>query len=260
VGNEIPAQLTLFFRSILLGLLLALGYDMTRPVRALGGKIWGTILDIAVSLFSVVAVFLFVMAGDGELRLFILLGALGGMVVFFGLLGPPLRPLWALLTKIFLFPIRLVWIFLEKFAQIFKKAFSFFKSWFTIICTSLPHLFSGMWKTRRGVDTPEKGDEPMAKARKKRKLKKRPSSKLTLLLLLVVMLGVGVQILRLHSQIQAAQAEQLVYAQRLHELQTTNAKLQEDLDNQDSQELIEDIARDELGMVSPGEKIFRYGS
>jgi cell division protein FtsL len=254
VGNVVPEQLQLFLQSILLGLGLGLGYDLTRPWRALGGKLWGTVLDIFTSFAAVAAIVFFVMAGDGELRLFILLGAFGGLVVFFGLLGPPLRPIWAFLTRLILLPVRLVWIFLEKFAQILKKLFSFFKSWFTIIWKRLTHRIARLWKK------PEEGTETMPKARGKRKLKKRPSGKLTLLVLLIVMLAVGVQILSLRSQIQDAQAEEAVYAQRLHELQTTNAKLQEDLDNQDSQELIEDIARDELGMVSPGEKIFRYGS
>ena len=46
------------------------------------------------------------------------------------------------------------------------------------------------------------------------------------------------------------------YAQRLEELREENRQLQEDLDNQGSQALIEDIARDKLGMVLPGEKVF----
>ena len=58
---------------------------------------------------------------------------------------------------------------------------------------------------------------------------------------------------------QAARAEEAVYAQRLAELEETNRRLQEDVDNSGSLALIENIARDELGMVSEGEKIFRFG-
>ena len=58
---------------------------------------------------------------------------------------------------------------------------------------------------------------------------------------------------------QAARAEEAVYAQRLAELEETNRRLQEDVDNSGSLALIENIARDELGRVSEGEKIFRVG-
>ena len=36
--------------------------------------------------------------------------------------------------------------------------------------------------------------------------------------------------------------------------------LADDIENRDNLDLIEDIARDEMGMVAPGEKIFRFGN
>ena len=50
-----------------------------------------------------------------------------------------------------------------------------------------------------------------------------------------------------------------VLRNRLAELQETNEKLAADIANSDDPELIEEIARDELGMVEPGEKIIRFG-
>ena len=49
-----------------------------------------------------------------------------------------------------------------------------------------------------------------------------------------------------------------VYAQQLDELRDTNEQLKEDLDNSGNQALMEDIARDQLGMVAPGEKVFHF--
>ena len=60
------------------------------------------------------------------------------------------------------------------------------------------------------------------------------------------------------GQLEAARAEEAVYAQRLAELRETNERLATDIANSDDPELIEEIARDELGMVEQGEKIIRF--
>ena len=60
------------------------------------------------------------------------------------------------------------------------------------------------------------------------------------------------------GQIQAAKEEEAVCSARLAELEAANAKLAGDIANRDNLDLIEDIARDELGMAGPGEKIFIF--
>ena len=82
MGNYISVQLTLFLRSILLGAVLGLAYDWARALRTLGGRLWGGLLDAAYCLGAVSSVFLFVLAGDGELRFFVLAGALGARCCF----------------------------------------------------------------------------------------------------------------------------------------------------------------------------------
>lgn len=136
MGNEIPLQLAQFLRAILLGSILALGYDFMRTLHCLGGKIWATTLDILVSLSATLSIFLFVMAEEGELRLFLLLGTLGGAVLFFSLLSSILRPIWAFWVDLFLFPLHLLEALLGKLAIFFKKAFSFIRKWATITDTS----------------------------------------------------------------------------------------------------------------------------
>ncbi len=97
----------MFLRSILLGGALGLLYDLLRAVRTLGGQVWGCLLDGFFCLASVSLLFFFVMAGDGELRLFFLAGVLGGAVLFFCLLSRTLRPIWDFWLQIFLSPVRL---------------------------------------------------------------------------------------------------------------------------------------------------------
>ena len=257
LGNYISEQLAMFLRSILLGGTLGLIYDLLRTLRRLGGRVWGGVLDGFFCVLAVSGLFLFTMAGDGELRLVVLMGARGGAVLFFCLLSRPMRPLWDFWLELLLAPAELVWRTGKKCGRRTKKSFSFCRKWVT--------MKGKHWRERLRPPRQE-GDEEMNRAPVKEKKKaqprqekKRPSGKLTLLILAALLAGIGVQLYSLYGQMQAARAEEAVYAQRLAELEETNRRLQEDVDNSGSLALIENIARDELGMVSEGEKIFRFG-
>lgn len=86
--------------------------------------------------------------------------------------------------------------------------------------------------------------------------KRRPAGRLTVLVLAALMAALCIQIFRMNGQIRDARSEEALVAQRLEELQAFNQQLQDDLDNSTDPALIESIARDQLGMVSPGEKVF----
>ena len=101
------------------------------------------------------------------------------------------------------------------------------------------------------------GHQNAAKQPQKKK-RRRASSKLTLLILAVLLIGIVVQLRAVRTQIEEAEAQQAAYTERLAQLKEENAKLEEDIANSGDPALIEDIARNELGMVSEGEKVFRF--
>lgn len=254
MGNIISEQLMLFLRSVLLGGVLGLLYDLLRPFRRLGGRLWGGLLDALYGLTAISGVFFFVMAGDGELRVFILMGALGGGVLFFCLLSQPMRPLWDFWTAFFLKPVLWLKNFLVKCGKNLKKLFSFWKKWFTIIST----------RRAQTAERPHReGEDEMAGTTKKtakKAAKKRPGGKLTAIILLALFLGIGIQFLNMYDRLQEAREEEAVYAAQLADLQETNAKLAEDIANSQDPELIEEVAREDLGMAATGEKIFRFSN
>lgn len=156
MGNEIPLQLAQFFRSILLGSTLALLYDLTRALSVPGGRVWELTLDILLSISAAASLFLFIMAEEGELRLFILLGTLGGAVLFFLLFNGVLRPVLIFWVEMILFPLHLGDIFIKKLQIFFKKVFSFLWKWFTIMVTP----YSKREEREHGAQTVQTEDAP----------------------------------------------------------------------------------------------------
>ena len=65
----------------------------------------------------------------------LIVGALGGAVLFFSLLSSALRPVWAFWIDILLVPLRLGKKLLRKLEFFSKKGFSFLQKWFTIMGT-----------------------------------------------------------------------------------------------------------------------------
>lgn len=260
MGNYVSEQLAAFLRAIALGTVLGLIYDLLGVLRRLGGRLWGGALDAAFCLTAAGSVFLFVMAGDGEMRLFITLGVLGGAVLFWCLLGRLLRPVWIFWLDMALWPAGILQNFLKNIGRKLKKGFSFLRKRFTI----------GFNTLRRKKPSGEKeGDAPMrtsargkksgrSKKKKRMVVQVKPTSKLTIILLAVLMVGISVQIYQMAGNLRDAKAEELTYVQQLADLEAANAQLKEDLDNSGDLDLIEDIARDKLGMVKEGEKVFHF--
>ena len=89
-----------------------------------------------------------------------------------------------------------------------------------------------------------------ARRRKKVKVRARPLTKLVILVLLV---AIGWQLYGLRSQVRRAQEE---YAALVAEKQRENAALEADITEGPTDEKLEEIARDELGLVKPGEYVF----
>ena len=75
-------------------------------------------------------------------------------------------------------------------------------------------------------------------------------------LVLLLLVALGWQLHRLQGQVADAQAQQEALQMQVAQKQQENDALQQDIDQGGSQEQMEQIARDELGLVSPGEKVF----
>ncbi len=85
---------------------------------------------------------------------------------------------------------------------------------------------------------------------------KKHSSLFALLVVLILLLAAGFQLINMRARLAAAQAEQSALAERVSRQEQENRSLEAALDRADDTEYLQDLARDQLGMVTPGQKDF----
>jgi len=93
-------------------------------------------------------------------------------------------------------------------------------------------------------------------AKQKKAKKRAKSSLLTRLLLLVLLVGIGWQLYNLRDQVANAQSDMELLAARVDAQRQENDALSADIAEGNTPEKMEEIAREELGLVTPGEYVF----
>lgn len=74
--------------------------------------------------------------------------------------------------------------------------------------------------------------------------------------LLALLLAVGCQLTNIRAKLASAEAERSVLAERVARQEQENRSLEAALERAEDPEYLQQLARDQLGMVSPGQKDF----
>lgn len=88
-------------------------------------------------------------------------------------------------------------------------------------------------------------------------MKLKKTGLLTKIVVLALLVGLTVTLLGLREQIAEAEEQKKELEGRISAQTQVNADLQDAVDHSDDLDRQMDIARDELGLVLPGEKVFR---
>ena len=240
--NYVSVQLQQLGAAVALGAAAGLVYDVLRAARLMDrhDRRLTHLLDaLFVTLLGLGALWLALVVGDGELRLYMITGVLLGAAAWFLLLSALLlrRPvIWAEQQ-------------LKKAAAAAKKGFSF--------CRRCATIRVEAWRSRsiRNMSQPQEGGKAMAE-RKSRKKAKKKISPVVLLVIALLTAVLGVQIVRVYSQLKVARTEESVLSQQLQEQQQENDSLRSDLAKKNDESFIKALARDLLGLAEEGERIF----
>ena len=85
----------------------------------------------------------------------------------------------------------------------------------------------------------------------------RPRAGILIKVVVVMLLvALGWKVYDLQGQITAAKEEKDRYAEQVAEMEQANTALEADIEEGPTDEKLQDIARDELGFVKPGEYVF----
>lgn len=246
--NFVAAQLKELLLSAALGAAAALFYDLLRGARLLDrrDKLLTHLLD---GLFSaavlLAALFLALRLGQGQLRLFMLLGALCGALLWFALFSSLLRSVWELwwtaLAASWVLLSRPLLFLLQRMKicwGLIKRGFSFLRTWFTIKCNRF-------------------GEEGENLAGKNSKTKKRrKTSPLLLMVLAVLIVVLAVQVFNVYENLADAKKQEAALNDALALQQQENDALRADLAKKDDENFIKSLARELLGLAEEGERIF----
>ena len=85
---------------------------------------------------------------------------------------------------------------------------------------------------------------------------KKNTGALAVLLVLALLLAVGYQLASIRAKLADAEAEASVLAERVARQKQENRSLEAALERSEDPEYLQQLARDRLGMVSPGQKDF----
>ena len=248
VGAALPPLLA-FFQAVLLGLAAGLVYDLLRAFRLRLPRLTAP-LDILYCVTAGAAVFLFTLhRAQGQLRLYLLLGAPAALLAVFpaslpaaaagvGLLGghPGLfaasgRRSPAGSGKS-----------VKKIGRHGKNLFYFIRK-----CYTIKSIRTARHSQRRQA----------AWQRQKSSQSGGPEGGiLTKVLILAVLVAIGVQLRSLHVQVQDAQAQRDALAAQVQAQQQENDALAADIAEGATEEKMKEIAREELGLISPNQRVF----
>ena len=90
---------------------------------------------------------------------------------------------------------------------------------------------------------------------KNRKKAKKRGGIVALVLLLLIAVA-SFEVVQVYGQIRSAQVTEQQLKEQVAAQQQANASLREDLARADDEEFIKELARDQLGLAEPGERIF----
>lgn len=255
--NYVSAQLGELGAAAAMGAATALVYDLLRALRLLDrrDRLLTHLLDaLFAASVGAGALWLALVVGGGELRLYMLSAMALGALGWFWLLSPYLRPLWefwasalSALGRLLWRPVDLAWRGGKKIAAKGKKGFSFLAK-----CVRMKLTAIG---TRRAENARKKGGSAMA-ADKKTRTKKKKLPVPVLLLMAALVVALGIQIVRVYGQLHVAQREETALDQQLTQQQEANEALRSDLARKDDESFIKALARDLLGLAEEGERIF----
>ena len=261
--SNVVEQLTEFFDFVIIGIVIALIFDFFRAYRKYkkvsnNGLIFQDILFF--SIVSIIIIFSIIYILDSNMRLFIFLAVIIGILIYISIFSKYFLKIYDTIIKLFFdtisfifLPIRLnlqiIFIVLNFFKKYIKKCCKMFLYMISFLCSKLKfNLFSRIksFFDKRGLL------KMGVKSNKNKRGKMRISLFIPILFIgycAYTLFDQQIQINKYNSQIS-------MYEKEIESKNELISYYNEQKNNVNSDEYIEEVARESLGLVKPYEKIF----
>lgn len=261
--SNVAQQLTEFFDFVIVGIIIALIFDFFRAYRKYKKVSNKSVVvqDIVFFLIvSIIIVFSIVYILDSNIRLFIFIAIFLGILIYISIFSKYFLKIYDIIIKLFFDTISFVFLPIKLNLQIISSTFKIFKKYIKKCCKMFFYMvfflcskFNFNLFSRIKVFFNKRGLFKMGvKSSKNRRGKMRIS-------LLIPILFIGycaytlfdqqIQLNKYNSQIS-------MYEKEIESKNELISYYNEQKNNVNSDEYIEEVARESLGLVKPYEKIF----
>lgn len=261
--SNVMQQLIEFFDFIIIGIIIALIFDFFRAYRKYKKVSNSTVMfqDILFfSIVSIVIIFSIIYILDSNIRLFIFVAVILGILIYISIFSKYFLKIYDIILKLFFDTISFIFLPIKLNLQIILIVFNFFKKYIKKCCKMFFNMISFLCSkfkfnlfSRIKAFFNKRGLLKMKnKSNKSRRGKMRISILIPILFIgycVYILFDQQIQINKYNSQIS-------MYEKEIESKNELISYYTEQKDNINSDEYIEEVARESLGLVKPYEKIF----
>lgn len=261
--SNVGQQLFEFFEFVIIGIIIALIFDFFRAYRKykkVSNKnvIFQDILFF--SIVSIIIIFSIIYILDSNIRLYIFMAVIIGILIYISIFSKYFLKIYDVIIKLFFGTISFIFIPLEFIRQIIYQIFKFLRKNIKKCCKKIFYMVFCVCKklkidlfSKIKVFFDKRGLMKMSvKSSKKRKGKMRIS-----MLIIIVLVGYcGYTLFNQQIQINKYNSQISMYEKEIESKNELINYYNKQKSNVNSDEYIEEVARESLGLVKPYEKIF----
>lgn len=260
--SSVTEQLIEFFEFVFIGIVIALIFDFFRAYRKIKKVKDKSVImqDILFFLIvSIILVFSNIYILNSDFRIYIIMAVLVGILIYIAIFSKYFLKIYTIVIKLFFDIISFIFIPFKYILQIICKIYSFLNKYIKKYCKKFFYVIFFMYKKLFFVVKStffKRGLFCMKKMSNEKASNKKGRIKISVLFLIAfmgycvyVLYDQQVQINKYNSQIS-------MYKGQIDEKNDTIYYYNNQKSNIDSDEYIESVARNSLGLVKPYEKIF----
>lgn len=262
--NNVTQQLMEFFHFVIIGILLALIFDFFRAYRKykkLPSKkmvIWQDILYFLIA--TIIITFSIIYLLDSNIRFYIFLAIFLGVMAYIALFSKYFLKIYHVILSVFFETITIVLLPIQFHFAILIVIYHFFEKYMKKCCKMFFNMITYIGKKTK-VKKPKKINSNKRglfgmKRKEKKNQKKVGKAKLSILIPLIFIGYCGYTLFEQQVQINKYDSQIKLYQTEIEERNELIDYYNNQKNNVHSDEYIEKVARETLGLVKPYEKIF----